>query len=288
MSPRHKALVIEDDRPSSEGLVEILGAEGCDSVVCDNKEDALNALRSATFCVVLLDLEIKGARDAIKGHTAHGESLLREMRTLFPERSGSSYWLPILVVSGFAREADTAVEVMKSGATDVIQKPLNSQKISSAVKGALMSSGRPDHTSCSNGPGPMAQGAAVTFSIAIPGERDRRRTMVLIGGRKALLPDSSLKVLLHLMVARLKSTGVHKLTLGAKDDQGFKGISRLRDHLGSAVNSGSNIIANDQHGNYRLMDEVSIGECNTSILISLGDVEIAALAQEMADLRNRI
>src|SRR5580658_2309256 len=119
MRKSHLALIIEDDKETAGILQEILDSLDCDSIVVDNKEDALNKLQNATFCLILLDLQIKGSPDAIKAHPEYGRSLLRKIREEHSEHNGTSFWLPILVVSGFAREVNEAVEVMKDNASYV-------------------------------------------------------------------------------------------------------------------------------------------------------------------------
>jgi hypothetical protein len=93
--------------------------------------------------------------------------------------------------------------------------------------------------------------------------------------------DSSLKVLLQLMVARQAGTDVHKRVLGARDDQGFKGVSVLREALKPALRDGVDIIGNDYHGNYCLTDEVRIGSCDTEKLEKIGDSKITELARKL-------
>ena len=80
MNNRHSALIVEDDRATSDELVEIVRSIDCTSVVVDNSEDALLKFQDQSFCFVLLDLQIKGSADAIKGHIEHGKALLRKLR----------------------------------------------------------------------------------------------------------------------------------------------------------------------------------------------------------------
>ncbi len=125
MTEPHRVLIVEDDRPTAEDLADILRSLDCEPVIVDNKRDALVALRRESFCFAVLDLQIKMERGSIKGHDEFGRSLVREVRALYPDHAGRGYRLPILVVSGFAREVNSAVEVMKDGADDVIQKPFD-------------------------------------------------------------------------------------------------------------------------------------------------------------------
>jgi len=285
MSGRHLALIVEDDRPTAEDLAEILNSLTCDSIIADNKCDALVTLQSNAFCFILLDLEIKGNSGSIKGHTEHGNSLLREIRRMHSDHSGLCYWLPVLIVSGFAREVSAAVDVMKDGADDIIHKPFIARDVSAKIRGALECSGRPTHNLCGEKPAPRATDAGKGILLAIPGDRNRRRTRVMVGSKSIMLPNRSLKLLLHLMVAHEAGKAVHKRDLGASDDQGFKGVSELRAELQPALGDGVDIIGNDYHGNYRLTDEVTICSCDTEKLAEIGDTKIAELAR---GLRRRL
>jgi FixJ family two-component response regulator len=281
MNESHTALIVEDDAATAEDLHEILRSIDCTSVLVDNSEDALRQAQSRSFCFVLLDLQIKGAADAIKGHIEHGKALLRKLRQMHGEHNGLPFWLPILVLSGYAREADAAVEVMKDGASDVIQKPVDSQLVSDRIRRALDLSGRASHALCHQEPASGKRAKAEDdVVIAIPGDRIRRRTRVLVGAAEVEVTDNALKVLLHLMVARLNRTVVNKVTLGAAPDEGFKGISRLREQLRPAL-AGRDIIKNEYHGDYRLTDDVTIGECAVDKLLEIDDATISELAKQL-------
>lgn len=286
MKERHIALIVEDDRETAEDLGEILLSIDCDSVVVDNGEDALSALQNKSFCLILLDLHIKHAADAIKGHVEYGRSLLRKIREKHGDHNGIHFWLPVLIISGFAREVDEAVGVMKDGASDVIQKPFDTGHVSERIRQALQASGRQAHERCHEQPTqrPNLQDGIV---ITIPGDRNRRRTRVTIASKPVDLTDASLKMLLHLMVAKRRGVPVHKIDMGATADQGFKGISILRDAF-SRVLSGVEIIKNDYHGYYSFVDNVSIGECAFDKLLKIGDKKISTLATELQLKRGAI
>jgi len=284
MTGRHRALIVEDDPRIVEELEEVLKSLTCDSIIADNKLDALTKLQSNAVCFILLDLEIKLEPGSIKGHTEHGNSLLREIRRTHPEHTGLCYWLPILIVSGFAREVPVAVEVMKDGADDLIQKPFKGREVSDRVRRALERSGRVTHDLCSRGPAsrPLSAGGAIVLSI--PGDRVRRRIIVKVGSKSIDLPRSSLKVLLHLMVAHEQHTHVHKRDLGATDDQGFKGVSVLKAELKHVLGDDNDIITNDHHGNYGLREGVTISGCDADKLALSEDKEITELARNLQRL----
>lgn len=278
MKERHIALVIEDDKETAEDVVEILLSIDCNSVVVDNRADALIELQNKPFCLILLDLQIKSAADSIKGHVEHGRALLRNIRERHGEHTGAAFWLPVLVLSGFAREVSEAVEVMKDGASDVIQKPLDRQQVSERIRRALQASGRQEHEHCHEQPSPQRLNLKEEIVIAIPGDRIGRRTRVTIASKPVQLTDNSLKVLLRLMIGKQKGDLVHKHDLGAAEDQGFKGISILRNEL-KGVLGNVDIVKNHYHGNYSLESNVIIGECAVDKLLQIDDKTISVLAK---------
>jgi DNA-binding response OmpR family regulator len=258
-----------------------LGSLTCDVRAVDNKSDALSALNENSFCFVLLDLEIKREPDSLKGHVEHGSSFLRELRQRHPEHAGRCYWLPVLIISGFAREVGTAVDVMKDGADDVIHKPFKSRDVSEAIRQVLERSGRADHASCGGNPASRVPDPAHGMVLSIPGDRVKRRTVVRLGTRAARLTDGSLKTLLRLVVGRFAEKPVHKRDLGANDDQGFRGISVLRDALKGALPEGVDIVENDHHGNYWLAKNVTLGDFNHAKIAEIGDQELTRLVREI-------
>jgi DNA-binding response OmpR family regulator len=282
MTKRHRVLVVEDDPSTADDLADILRSLDCDPIVVDNKRAALARLQQEPLCLAVFDLQIKIESDSIRGHIEAGRSLVREARSLYPDHAGPCYRFPILIVSGYAREVGSAVEVMKDGADDVIQKPLDSREVSSSVRQALERSGRSSHQACAAMPG-RTQAAAGAIVLAIPADRDRRRTRIAIGSTSLGLTDASLRVLLHLVVGKVTGEKVHKTDLGAQADQGFRGISVLRDALKPALGEGLDIIKNDHQGFYWLTDDVVIGDCDHEKLIAVGDAKITALAERLRE-----
>ena len=282
-SGRHRALIVEDDHDTAELLAEMMEAAGHSSHVCDNRIAALAALDKESFCFILLDLQIKGDSEAIHGHAFHGETLLGEIRSRFPQRVGRADWLPVIVISGVARERDTAVEVMRFGATNLVQKPLDGQRILTAIDGALGAAGRVKHSACAEGLSAQV-GSIGKAVIDIPANKRKARTAVVINGTERRVTNQSLRILLELVVAHLKGGTVHKSLLGATEDPSFKAPSRLRESLGE-VGSTDSLIRSDQAGNYGLAPHVVIGACNTDQLLKHQDHRVRELAQELAELK---
>jgi DNA-binding response OmpR family regulator len=278
MKQRHIVLIVEDDKETVEDLVEILSSIDCEIVVADNREAALAELQNKSFCLVLLDLQIKKAADSIRGHVEHGKALLRSIRAKHPDRNGTAFLLPVLIISGFARERDEAVEVMNDGTGHGIHKPFESRRVSERIRHALEESGCQMHDRCQEPPQTQSPNLKDGIVIAIPGDRVGRRTRVTIGTKTIELPDFTLKVLLHLMVAQRKGEPVNKRDMGATEDQGFKSISVLRNSLKPILGS-ADIIENDCRGNYSFAPRVTIGECAVDKLLEIGDKTISDLAK---------
>lgn len=286
MSGKHRALIVEDDPATVEDLALILDALGCEHAAVDNRMHALASLERGHFCFVLLDLQIKSEPDSIKGHAEVGHSLLREIRRLYPDHASGCHQLPILVVSGYAREADDAVEVMKDGADDVIQKPLSDNKrVSQSIRRSLEKSDRSDHAACLKYRAAAPNtGDDHTLVLNIPGERTVRRTRVVVGGRHADLTDRSLAVLLRLLIAKLKDGRVHKEDLGATADQGFKGVSVLAEEMKPAMPEGRRIFVNLYYGWYRLGDGIELGAVDFDGLMTAKSEKIQSLVRELKKL----
>jgi DNA-binding response OmpR family regulator len=277
----HRALIVEDDAEAAEDLSEIVGSLGWERVVAASRDEASGILRDQEICIVLLDLQIKDTPRSIKGHVEHGRELLREIRRGHGELVGQKFWLPVLIVSGYAREVPEAVEVMRDGASDLVQKPFNSREVSQKLRSALKESGRSSHDACRAGFCPSGPYSGDDVEIAIPGERVHRRTVVMLGNSRLEVTDGSLRVLLHLLIAHGEGRAAHKTDLGASDDQGFKGISLLRSELKPALGRGVNIIKSEYYGNYRLSSHVRLGDCNLAALHSIGDNRISDLVRRL-------
>jgi CheY-like chemotaxis protein len=279
MTARHCALIVEDNEEFSLGLQQILKSLDCDCIPVTNVEDAVRALETQPICLVLLDLEIKSEPDAIKGHVEHGKSLLRKIRQLHSEHSGVRFWLPVVVVSGFARERDVLLELMKDGASDVIEKP-ETKTISGAIRNAFLESGRDTHHQCGTHRDVSRDDFSKRVVVSIPGNRVKRRTTIRLGPRPVALPDNLLGILLHLVLGQLEHRHVNKTELGSNQEQGFKGISNLRNELKPVLGE-IDIIENHYNGDYSFVSSVTIGEIAFDKLLDLGDHRISSLVGKL-------
>lgn len=276
----HRVLVVEDDVATRDELEALLRTLHFDVVGCGDKQTALEHLTGQTFCMALVDLQIYGRPGEIRAHEAYGRSLIREIRTVYPERHGSGHRFPILVVSGYAREGAEAKEVMREGASDIVWKLANgglAAELSRTIQEQFRASGREDHAECSLMP----------LELSIPGDRVGRQTKVMLGARSAFLADRHLRVLLYLIKGKVIGVRVHN------QDMEFKGVGGNR--LPSEVNEAMKgtfpanieaIVKNHYHGNYSLIDEVTISDIAYDRLVAFDDEKITRLAKEIRRLRS--
>lgn len=122
---RIRILVADDQREVREALRLLFKAEGVDAASVDSPRAALDALRKERFDAALIDLNY--ARDTTSG--AEGLELLRDIRKLEAD-------LPVIVMTAWGT-IDLAVEAMRLGAGDFIEKPWDNQRLMSVIRNQL-------------------------------------------------------------------------------------------------------------------------------------------------------
>jgi FixJ family two-component response regulator len=118
--PDIPVFIVDDDLSVRDALVLLLKIEGYAAQSFGDAASFLEALRSVPPACVILDLHLPG------------ESGLDILRKLAAERLAA----PVLVISSIADIA-TAVEAMKYGALDFLQKPFSSDAIVDRVRAAV-------------------------------------------------------------------------------------------------------------------------------------------------------
>jgi DNA-binding NtrC family response regulator len=109
---RAKVLIADDDRSITEGLSAILRDEGYDVAVAVDGQKALDALGAEAFGVVLADLKMP---------KVDGLALLKELQL-------RAIPTECIIVTGQAT-VDSAVQAMREGAYDYVEKPLTADKL---------------------------------------------------------------------------------------------------------------------------------------------------------------
>ncbi|MBF0486937.1 MAG: sigma-54-dependent Fis family transcriptional regulator [Nitrospirae bacterium] len=115
-----KILVVEDEKSMNDILKLLLEGEGYDVVSAYDGREGLEILKKDIFDIVITD---------IKMPVGSGYEILKGVRELSPETM-------VLMITAFGTTED-AIEAMKSGAYDYINKPFKIDEIRLIVKNAL-------------------------------------------------------------------------------------------------------------------------------------------------------
>lgn len=113
-------LVVDDEEEVREALRAALEQGGYDVAVACDAQTALDLMADRTFPVVVTDVQMPGLS---------GLDFLSEIRARFPETLG-------VVITGYA-STETAVEALKRGAYDFIQKPFRIAQMEATLDRAL-------------------------------------------------------------------------------------------------------------------------------------------------------
>ena len=119
-------ILIADDQPDIlDALKLLLSTEGLEVGIARSPAEVLASLEHSDFDVALVDLNY--TRDTTSGQ--EGLDLLGRIKTIDPT-------LPVLVMTGWGSVAG-AVEAMRRGARDYIEKPWDDEKLLAAVRTQL-------------------------------------------------------------------------------------------------------------------------------------------------------
>ena len=119
--PGFRVLVCDDQPDVREALRLLLKGQGWQTVTADSPASLLESARAEAFDLILLDLNY--TRDTTSG--AEGMDLLAELET-----QGNQ--APVMVMTAWS-SFDLAVEAMRRGACDFIQKPWDNQRLLAAI-----------------------------------------------------------------------------------------------------------------------------------------------------------
>ncbi len=122
---RARILIADDQRDVREALRLLFKAEGIDTVCVDGPPAALEVIRKQRFDAALIDLNY--TRDTTSG--GEGLELLRELKKLDAD-------LPVVVMTAWGT-INVAVEAMRFGAGDFIEKPWDNQRLMSVLRNQL-------------------------------------------------------------------------------------------------------------------------------------------------------
>ncbi|MDX1646131.1 MAG: sigma-54 dependent transcriptional regulator [Longimicrobiales bacterium] len=123
MAPPSARVLVADDQPDVlEALRILLKAEGFEAVTASSPEEVMKAVERGDFDLALIDLNY--TRDTTSGR--EGLDLLSTLREL-------DNTLPIVVMTAWG-SVEGAVEAMRRGARDYIEKPWDNERLLSTIR----------------------------------------------------------------------------------------------------------------------------------------------------------
>jgi diguanylate cyclase (GGDEF)-like protein len=115
-----RILVVDDEPQARDVLSEMLDALGFETGTAADSQEAIGKLRHESFDLVLTDFFMPGM---------NGLELVREIKTMIPD-------MPVLVITAHS-SVQTAVESVRAGAFDYIEKPVSLDALQMRVQRAL-------------------------------------------------------------------------------------------------------------------------------------------------------
>ena len=113
-------LILDDEQPLLQSLTLELGRGGHTSLPAETGAEALRILETRSIDMAILDVQLPDIS---------GLEVLRKIREEMPE-------VPVLMVTAYA-SVDSAVEAMKEGALDYLEKPLDLEELHLVVEREL-------------------------------------------------------------------------------------------------------------------------------------------------------
>ncbi len=124
--PKKRILIVDDKEKLCRLMSTNYQQQGYETDYATCGDDAINKFKEGEFHIVLLDLKL-GADN--------GLNVLKELLAINPK-------IPVIMITGFGT-ISTAVEAMKIGAFDYVQKPVDFPAICKIIKKALKQSPEP-------------------------------------------------------------------------------------------------------------------------------------------------
>ena len=119
-TPKGKILVVDDEKSMREVLEVFLKSEGYDVSLADGGESAIEAVKKNIFDLIITDMKMP---------KVSGFDLLKVIKDVSPDTS-------VVIITAFGT-TESAVEAMKLGAFDYIEKPFKNNDVRLVVKNAI-------------------------------------------------------------------------------------------------------------------------------------------------------
>src|ERR1700674_1606724 len=118
----HDILIVDDEADIRMSIAGVLKDEGYATREAADSSQAFAAIQARQPTLVILDIWLQGSE-------LDGIGILRQLRTEMPT-------VPVVMISGHGT-IETAVEAIKIGAYDFIEKPFNSDRLLLIVQRAI-------------------------------------------------------------------------------------------------------------------------------------------------------
>lgn len=115
-----KILVVDDERSHRQMIEAVLSAEGYEIAQADNGQAAIDAIVEKFYDLVIMDIRMP---------ELGGIEALKKIKTISPV-------IPIIIMTAYA-SVGTAVDALKSGASDYLTKPLDIEELKILVAKTL-------------------------------------------------------------------------------------------------------------------------------------------------------
>jgi two-component system, NtrC family, response regulator AtoC len=123
MTVKPRVLIVEDDSLVADSVGRVLIRQGYDAVAVSQGSEARKVLEESAVHLVILDIRLPDM---------NGLDFLRAMREVEPD-------IPVIVMTAYT-DVKVAVDAMKAGATDYLQKPFELDELKVIVSRALENS----------------------------------------------------------------------------------------------------------------------------------------------------
>lgn len=163
--PAAHILVVEDRESLRRMLERALQQEGYEVTVCADGEQATSKLAAGSFDLVLTDLKLPGMS---------GIEVLRNSREAHPR-------LPVVVLTAFGT-VSTAVEAMKLGAADFLEKPVEIEDLFQLVESMLGDDEESAVFKLPGGPTIIGRHPTVRAALRLLGRVAKTNSTVLLTG----------------------------------------------------------------------------------------------------------
>lgn len=157
MSHKGNVYVIDDDPAMRDSLDFLLGSAGFNVTLFDTAADFLGAHAGLPFGCVVSDVRMPGI---------NGMDLLQRLKA-------NASPLPVIIMTGHG-DIPLAVEAIKLGALDFVEKPFEDERLIGIIEAALQQS--PDHAKSD------AVSAEIASRIASLSQRERQVMEGLVAG----------------------------------------------------------------------------------------------------------